>query len=68
MVYIQNRWVFGLCPTSNILESEKARNTAFRKLNLLQSSGEAQEGECGVTEPTQLCPLERGPVIDASSV
>jgi hypothetical protein len=30
----QNYWVFGLCPSSGILE-----NTAFRKLDLFPSSG-----------------------------
>ena len=45
MVYIQNCWVFGLCQSSNILK--KAKNTTFRKLDLLPSSGEAKEGEGG---------------------
>jgi hypothetical protein len=37
MVYnIQNYWVFGLCPSSGILETE---NTAFRKMELFPSSG-----------------------------
>jgi hypothetical protein len=37
MVYnTQNYWVFGLCPSSGILNLE---NTAFRKLDLFPSSG-----------------------------
>jgi hypothetical protein len=39
MLYVvqnsQNYWVFGLSPSSSILE-----NTTFRKLNLFPSSGE----------------------------
>jgi hypothetical protein len=54
MVYIHNCWVFGLCPSSNILKNEKAKNTTFRKLDLLPSSGEAKEGEGGVKQPTQI--------------
>jgi hypothetical protein len=39
MVYdIQDYWVFGLCPSSSILKTQK--NTTFRKLDLFPSSGE----------------------------
>jgi hypothetical protein len=49
MVYnTQNYWVFGLCPSSGILN-----NTTFRKLDLFPSAGE------GWKTPTQLDPLER---------
>jgi hypothetical protein len=38
MVYnTQNYWVFGLFPSSGILEN---KNTKFRKLDLFPSSGE----------------------------
>jgi hypothetical protein len=38
MVYdIQDYWVFGLCPTSGIIKTQK--NTTFRKLDLFPSSG-----------------------------
>jgi hypothetical protein len=37
MVYdIQDYWVFGLCPSSGTLKTQK--NTTFRKLNLFPSS------------------------------
>jgi hypothetical protein len=55
----QNYWVFGHFPSSGILEN---RNTTFRKLDLFPSSGER-----GEKTPTQLGPLERGPVIEISS-
>jgi hypothetical protein len=54
MVYIQNCWLFRLC-----LTFLKAKNTTFRKLNLLPSSGETKEGDGGVKKPTHLGPLER---------
>jgi hypothetical protein len=39
MVYnTQNYWVFGLCPSSGILET--IENTTFRKLDLFPSSGD----------------------------
>jgi hypothetical protein len=51
MVYkTQNYWVFGLCPSSGILE---AKNTTFWKMDLFPSSGE------GEVTPTLLGPLER---------
>jgi hypothetical protein len=50
--FSRNYWVFGLCPSSGILETT-SKNTAFRKLGLLLSSGD--EGET----PTLLGPLER---------
>jgi hypothetical protein len=34
----QDYWVFGLCPSSGILKTQK--NTTFRKLDLFPSSGE----------------------------
>jgi hypothetical protein len=37
MYNTQNYWVFGLFPSSSILEKE---NTMFRKLDLFPSSGE----------------------------
>ena len=43
MVYIQDYWIFGLCPSSDILK--KAKKTTFRKLDVLPSSGEAKVGE-----------------------
>jgi hypothetical protein len=50
MVYnTQNYWLFGLFPSSGILE-----NTTFRKLDLFPSSGEG-----GGKTPTQLGSLER---------
>jgi hypothetical protein len=48
--YVQNYWVFGLFPSSGIVES-----TTFRKLDLFLSSGEGG----GEKTPTQLGPLER---------
>jgi hypothetical protein len=45
-----NLRVFGLCPSSGILEN---RNTTFRKLDLLPSSDEREK------TPTLLGPLER---------
>jgi hypothetical protein len=48
MVYnTENYWVFGLFPSSGILE-----NTTIRKLDLFPSSGEGKT-------PTQLGPLEK---------
>jgi hypothetical protein len=48
MVYIQDYWVFGICPSSDILQKrKKAKNTAFRKLDLLPSSGEGKEVKVG---------------------
>jgi hypothetical protein len=39
MVYdIEDYWVFGLCPSSGILKTQK--NTTFRKLDLSPSSGQ----------------------------
>jgi hypothetical protein len=39
MVYdIQDYWVFGLCPSSRILKTQK--NTTFQELDLFPSSGE----------------------------
>jgi hypothetical protein len=35
---IQDYWVFGLCPSSGILKTQK--NTTFRKMDLFPSSGE----------------------------
>jgi hypothetical protein len=37
---IQNYWGFGLFPSSDILENRK---TAFRKLDLIPSSGEGEK-------------------------
>jgi hypothetical protein len=52
MVYSAlNNWVFGLCPSSGILE---IKNTTFRKLDLFPSSGERDR-----ETPTLLGPLER---------
>jgi hypothetical protein len=45
----QNYWVFGLFPSSGILE-----NTTFRKLDLLRP-----QVKVGEKTPTQLDPLER---------
>jgi hypothetical protein len=61
MVYdIQDYWVFGLCPSSGILKTQK--NTTFRKLVFgnwicfrLQVRGQET--------PTQLGPLERDVVF-----
>jgi hypothetical protein len=47
---LQNYWVFGLCPSSGILET---RSTVFRKLDLFPSLGEGEK------TPTQFGPLER---------
>jgi hypothetical protein len=41
---IRNYWVFGLCPSSDILK--KLENTAFRKLDLLSSSGQDWDTYC----------------------
>jgi hypothetical protein len=38
MGIIQDYWVFGLCPLSDILKTQK--NTTFQKLDLFPSSGE----------------------------
>jgi hypothetical protein len=46
----QNRWVYGLCPSSGILSNYK---TMFRKLGLFLSSGEGRE------TPTLLGPSKR---------
>jgi hypothetical protein len=40
-------------------KAKKAKNMTFRKLDLLLSSGEAKEGEGGMTRPAQLGLLER---------
>jgi hypothetical protein len=51
MVYnTENYWVFGLFPSSGILENTK--ETTFRKQDLFPSSG-------GGKTPTQVGPLER---------
>jgi hypothetical protein len=50
MVYnIQNRWIYGLCPSSGILNT---KNITFRKLDLFRSLGEWKE------TPPLLGPLE----------
>jgi hypothetical protein len=50
MVYnTQDYWVFGLCPSSDILKTQK--NT-FRKLDLFPSSG---EGETPTPASEMLC-------------
>jgi hypothetical protein len=51
--------LLGFWTLSIVQYSKKAKNTTFRKLDLLRSSGEAKEGEGGVREPTQLGPLQR---------
>jgi hypothetical protein len=38
LIVIQDYWVFGLCPSSGILKTQK--NTTFRRLDLFPSSGE----------------------------
>jgi hypothetical protein len=45
---VQSHWVYGLCPSSRILNNQKA---VFRKLDLFPSSGEGKE------TPTVLGPL-----------
>jgi hypothetical protein len=46
MYNTQNYWVFGLCPSSGILE-----NTTFRKLDLFPSSGVGGEEDTYLVEP-----------------
>jgi hypothetical protein len=64
----QNYWVLDF--VHSLIYYKKLKNTTFRKLDLLPSSGEAKEGESGVKKPTQLGPLElastTGPVTDVS--
>jgi hypothetical protein len=48
MVYhTQNYWIYGLCPSSGILETT---NATFRKLDLFPSSGEGGRHLVSVTE------------------